>query len=439
MVGELVKLTSLKTFVKVVLFVIIFVVLSVFIAFVLKDDTTSYSRVLTHEFYNQKNIDILFCGASHVSHGMDPRIADKEFGRNTFNTGTPNQGIHGTYAIIRQAIKSYKISRIYVETDFAVACRDGKKHAGMGKSDFIVLSFLQDFFIKRDFIFENSSHDTLLNAFLPIGKDKLMTLSPKKVFHKIKSLITGEYFKYEYKTPDAGYAGKGCVLDYEKIKEGSFSNDYFEPPFKPISNYWKSYIEKIIKLCAENEVEIVFYAMPCSDFYLHEKGDYNIFYSEMKNYINSLGFEYYDFNLCKEEFSMNDDDYFDDNHLNINGIDKFSRFSCDFFTGKISAKDMFYSSYAQKTQNQKQKIYGLLIIKTEDGKSFEIIPMTNINDKDSITYDISIQNLNGINELAKNTKETKVALPKGTSGKILVKSYVNGILNNSVKENYVAL
>ena len=179
--------------------------------------------------------------------------------------------------------------------------------------------------------------------------------------------------------------------------------------------------------------------MPCSDFYLHEKGDYNIFYSEMKNYINSLGFEYYDFNLCKEEFSMNDDDYFDDNHLNINGIDKFSRFSCDFFTGKISAKDMFYSSYAQKTQNQKQKIYGLLIIKTEDGKSFEIIPMTNINDKDSITYDISIQNLNGINELAKNTKETKFALPKGTSGKILVKSYVNGILNNSVKENYVAL
>ena len=100
---------------------------------------------------------------------------------------------------------------------------------------------------------------------------------------------------------------------------------------------------------------------------------------------------------------------------------------------------MFYSSYAQKTQNQKQKIYGLLIIKTEDGKSFEIIPMTNINDKDSITYDISIQNLNGINELAKNTKETKFALPKGTSGKILVKSYVNGILNNSVKENYVAL
>ena len=80
-----------------------------------------------------------------------------------------------------------------------------------------------------------------------------------------------------------------------------------------------------------------------------------------------------------------------------------------------------------------------MVIKTEDGKSFEIIPMTNINDKDSITYDISIQNLNGINELAKNTKETKVALPKGTSGKILVKSYVNGILNNSVKENYVAL
>ena len=37
---------------------------------------------MAHEFYRQNNIDILFCGASHVSHGMDPRISDKEFGEN---------------------------------------------------------------------------------------------------------------------------------------------------------------------------------------------------------------------------------------------------------------------------------------------------------------------------------------------------------------------
>ena len=430
---------SLKVFIKIILFVFIFIILSFFTAFVLKDDANSYSRVLIHEFYNQKNIDILFCGASHVSHGMNPDIADKEFGKSIFNTGTPSQGINGTYAIIRQALKSYKISRIYLETDFAVACRDGRKKAGMGKSDFIVQSFLRNFFIKKDFIFENSSPNTLLNAVLPIGKDKLMTLSPKKVFLKLKTIINGDYFKYEYKMEKAGYAGKGCVLNYEKIENGSFSNDYFEPPFKSISDYWKNYVEKIIKLCEESDVEIIFYSMPCSDFYLHEKGDYNIFYNEMKKYITSLGFEYYDFNLCKEEFSMNDEDYFDDNHLNINGIDKFSRFFCDFFTGRISYENMFYSSYAEKIGNQEQKIYGLLIIKNDKENSFEIIPMTNIyvKEKSSITYDVSIKNSAGMTVLAEKTEKTVFELPLGTSGNIFIKSYINGVFNNSVKENYV--
>ena len=67
---------------KVLLFIVFFFILSFFTAFILKDDTTSYSRVLSHEFYNQENIDILFCGASHVSHGMNPKIADAAFGKN---------------------------------------------------------------------------------------------------------------------------------------------------------------------------------------------------------------------------------------------------------------------------------------------------------------------------------------------------------------------
>ena len=427
-----------KIALKILLFTVVFFVLSFFIAFLLKDDTTSYSRVLSHEFYNQKNIDILFCGASHVSHGMNPTIADVEFCKNTFNTGTPSQGINGTYAIIRQALKTYKISKIFLETDFAVACTNGSLHSGMGKSDFIVQSFLRDLSIKRDFILENSSPGNIFNAVLPIGKDKMMTVSPKRVFLRLKSIITREYFKYEYKKSDAGYAGKGCVLDYDKIENGTFSNDSFEPPFLPISDYWKHYIEKIIKLCKENNVELIFYSMPCSDFYLHEKGDYNIFYEEMKSYINSLGFDYYDFNLLRQDFSFCDEDYFDDNHLNIYGIKKFSRYFCNFFTGKFTSEEMFYSSYKEKIENQAPIIYGLLIIKSENGRTFEIIPMTNIKNRQSITYDVSIKNLEGEKILAQNTVKTNFSLPEKSSGSILVKSYVDGVLQNSVKENYVS-
>ncbi len=428
------KLKVLKVF----LFVSFFFVLSFICAFLFKDDTNSYSRALAHEFYRQNNIDILFCGASHVSHGMDPRISDKEFGENTFNAGTPSQGINGTYAVIRQALKSYKVSKIYLETDFAIACREPELPLKMGKSDFIVQSFLKDPAIKFQFIKENSSSGNILNAFLPIGKDKLMTLSPKKFILKLKSVLTGNYFKYTYGSKDSGYAGKGCVLDYEQIENGTFSNDKFEAPFKPVASYWKKYVERITELCKENNVELVFYSMPGSDFYLHEKGDYDIFYNEMNSFINGLGYDYYDFNLCKPKFQMEDSDYSDDNHLNAKGIEKFSHIFCNFFTGKVSKDNMFYSSYKEKTNSQEHKIYGLLVIKSENGGSFEIIPMTNISDKSIITYDVSIQNLSGNEILAEKTGKTVFSLPSGTSGKIFVKSYVNGLLNNSVKENYTA-
>ena len=139
------KLKHIKLAAKIIVFITLFFLMSCALSLLLKDDLNSYSRTLTHEFYNQENIDILICGASHVSHGIDSRIADKEFNFNTFNAGTPSQGINGTYAIIQQAIKSYKISKIYLECDFAVTSREGYVHSGMGKSDFIVSGFLIDF------------------------------------------------------------------------------------------------------------------------------------------------------------------------------------------------------------------------------------------------------------------------------------------------------
>ena len=70
---------------KIILFVVVFFLFTLPVAFILKDDVNSYSRVLTHEFYSQKNIDIIFCGASHVSHGIDSRISDLKFDKNTFS------------------------------------------------------------------------------------------------------------------------------------------------------------------------------------------------------------------------------------------------------------------------------------------------------------------------------------------------------------------
>lgn len=59
-----------------------------------------------------------------------------------------------------------------------------------------------------------------------------MTLNPKSVGCKIKYLLIGEYFRFQYSDDDLEYVRKGCVLDLEQIPDGGFCNYYKESQIK---------------------------------------------------------------------------------------------------------------------------------------------------------------------------------------------------------------
>ena len=313
--------------IKSVLFIGAFFFLTVFIAFFLKDDVNSYARMLFHEFYAQERIDYLLCGASHISHGLEATVARKHFQKEIFNAGTPSQKIDGTYAILQQAVKRYKIEKVFLELDFAITTDDAFAERTGFKAEYIVASGIKDFAIKTDYLLHCSSPAYYLNSFLPIGKDKLLTANPAKILKKIKSVVSGEYFKYIYEDDESEYAGRGCVLDLEEIPNGGFSNDEREGRIavEKISDDWKNTIDNIIALCKENGIELILYSMPGSDFYLNERGNYDEYYAFCRDFARERGFTYYDFNLAKSEIlSLEDSDYHDDNHLSKKGVYKWT-------------------------------------------------------------------------------------------------------------------
>ncbi len=265
---------------------LIFFIFTIPIAFILKDDANSYARVLFHEFYNQDKIDYLVCGASHVSHGVEANNASQKLGKAVFNAGTPSQKIDGTYAILRQAVKLYKIEKVE-------------------------------------------------------------------------------------------YAGKGCVLDLEEIPDGGFSNDSKEGKINvsEVSEDWKDTIDKIIALCRENDIELILFSMPCSDFYLNERGNYDEYYSFCRDFTAEKGFSYYDFNLARPEIlSLTDSDFRDDNHFCKKGVYVWTNAFCDFFGSKYKEENAlekyFYSSFAQKMAEMPEKIFGLYMPKIRFKRSF---------------------------------------------------------------------
>lgn len=430
---------------KILIFTVLFLILTIPVAFLLKDDTKSYSRALFHEFYEQKNIDYLICGASHVSHGLEANVASQKLGKNVFNTGTSQQQIDGTLAIINQTLKLYKPEKIFLELDFAITCGKSFSSRTGFSSEYIVASGIKDFSIKSDYLLHCSKPKYYPNAFLPIGKDKMLTLNPKKIFLKLKSIFSGEYFKYTYSDEKFEYAGKGCVLDSDEIKDGTFSDYQKESKIdvKGISDDWKVTVDKIIDVCKKNGVELIFYSMPGSDFYLNQRGNYDEYYDFCRDFFAERGFSYYDFNLARPDIlSLLDSDFVDDNHLSKKGIYKWTDVFCDFFASKYreenSLEKYFYSSYAQKMQEMDERIFGLYVIECDDRKSLEIIPVKNHVDSSKITFDVYALCDGETITLAEKSTDTIFPLPDGKSGKIRAISYIDGVKQNDCVENFAS-
>lgn len=435
---------SKRFLLKLVLFISIFFSITAFLSLFLINDLNTYTRVLMHEFYSQKNIDVLFCGASHVSHGINPKVADKILGLDTFNSGTPNQGLDGTYTLLREAERLYSLKSVFVELDFATAATAPYSKSESSKSNFLVSHYLKNPKAKLDYILSSTSPKYYLNSFLPIGKDKLIDLNPLSVLAMAKSRFTGEYFKYSYKKSDSEYAGKGCVLDDDAVKEGSFWSGPVKPIYvSAIDSEWKETIVKIIKLCKKKNISLAFYQNPSTDFYLVEKQTYDDYISLIKNLLSEYNVPYYDFSLIKSEYlQLADSDFADDNHLNRQGIDKFTKLFCNFYTATEQEKEtMFYSSLAEKHSAQSPRIYGLIIDENKDEGFFTLKPVFNRRDTSLVSYDVFAYDSTSGNEIlvAEKSGECKFYYPSKMSGIIKITSYYNGVVQNFVEKYFTAL
>ena len=416
-------------FVKFIVFIAIFYVLCTLVAFLLCDEEGSYSRIFMKEMYEAKRIDTVFLGASHVSHGVLPSLLDELTGEETFCLGSAGQKMEATYALLQQASKIHTIKRAFLELDFAEACTTEIKDKTGFKADYSIAKQLRDPKIKIEYLLNLSSPAYYINSFLPIGKDKHMTLHPSALLFRWKSFFNGDYFSYVYKDDDDEYGAKGCLMDLRLVPNGSFVNDHDEGRIKTenFSNDWKKYVDKIIALCKEKNIALTMYSMPCSDYYLAEKGNYDEYYSLVKDFCASRGFDYYDFNLAKENYlSLEDSDFHDDNHFSKQGVYKWTRLvSQCFFTNPEMLNDMFYSSYNEKISHQEPKIYGLVIYTSPDKKEIEIVPMKNFTSTEHISYEVYAL-VNGKETLIKRGGGTSIQLPDKVSGKLRVRSFIKG-------------
>lgn len=306
--------------VRVLLFILILVVGLCGANYLFCDNTTSYTRIMMHEMYNSDNIDIVFVGTSHVYRGIDPKITDGVFGRNTFNAGTSSQFMDGSYYILNEIAKTNQVETVYLDIYFGVTNRKSS-----GYATYIISDYMKFSLDKYEFVINSGGVYALFNTFFPFRH--LMSTNPIDTVAK-KSTEAYRQYQYDYVTfENEEYRGKGFVYSNEVVQKNTF-----EPSSADMMNeYARDYLDQIVELCEKNNINLVLVTLLMMPEYIQSIDNYDEYETSIEDYATEHELKYYDFNSQYSSVLDLKDEYFKDaDHMNGEGAEYFTRVFAEF-------------------------------------------------------------------------------------------------------------
>jgi len=357
--------------IKAVCFGSLLIILVKFVNYYLYDDNT-YTRVMMHELYNQRNIDVCISGASSAYRHFNPGIWDTVLQSDTFNVGSSAQRPESSYYVLKEIFNQYKPK--YVIYSISAFMFTQYSRWDSPTKDYILFDYMPVSLNKVIYglrVFKGN----LVNGFIEFSRnrnnDLMDTLTKVK---KVKDKNTYKSFSYQvYDDSDEilhpkGYvsAGRHLVIgEVGKLNTVQF-RDY------ELRSVDVEYMLKIADLCRDNDCELIIVVPPMHYGSMANYYDYQEVVDFNRNIADSIGAPIFDFSLAKHDFfSMKDSYYYDWAHMSGDGADFFSTVCSEFIKRYISGEeinndDYFYKSY-QELLEDTPWIYNAWIVKDENG------------------------------------------------------------------------
>ena len=154
-----------------------------------------------------------------------------------------------------------------------------------------------------------------------LPEEKFITyVFPLLRFHSRWSELKEEDFKYIFNKPivsQSGYLVNKGVQPVDKVPTGKPLADYNLPEIS------YTYLDKMVKLCKENDVELILMKAPLLYPYWYKEWD-----EQIKNYAKKNGLTYINYLNLTDEVGIDytKDTYDGGLHLNVYGAEKMSRY-----------------------------------------------------------------------------------------------------------------
>ena len=336
----------------------------------------SYTRIQFHDLYteygkNGKNMDLLFIGTSHAYRSFDTEVFEDVLDVETYNFVTSGQTICGSYYLLKEILKTNHPNKVVFELTYT-CFRDKEQNPIQG----VILSqYMKPSLNKWDYIFHEMGVENAVYSIVPAYAYRENLMKKPVLSSFLRDKASEEYINYDLKCTKSDYEWmekKGFVYTNKVLPKREIGKmdpeGWDETLLNPV---YIDYLYRIIDLCDEKNIELVFVTAPSPKAALLELGNYD----EVCEYFNKIAqkkhIPYYNFNLLKPNvLSFEDEDFFDTTHLNGEGAKKLSRLLAGIFKKKkkdnLILSDYFYKTWGEQKQNVDYITNVFMTVKADD-------------------------------------------------------------------------
>lgn len=313
-----------KQLFSVVIFIIIgillfYIVNIVFLPeWVTNDGATLSTRGIYEEEKN--SLDVVFVGSSNIYNGVSPLEIWEETGITSYSYASPEQKIWLSYYAIEEVLTLQNPKIIMLDVNEAFAD-----------------DYLEEDNIRK--LLDNmklgkAKLDAINDEMLDYGmQDKLSYLFPIIRYHTRWNSLNKKDFKKLFYQYDSTY--KGYVLS-KRITAFTGNTKYLEytEDTTQIQEVAKSYLDKIVELCKENNTELILIDMPSPNSWSYPR------HKAISDYADSKEIQFLELN-CVDDIGIdwNTDTQDKGWHLNIYGASKVSRYIAKYLQENYDFED----------------------------------------------------------------------------------------------------
>lgn len=283
----------------------------------------AFDRYRWEEFYQLPegdSVDILFLGSSHAYRGFDPQLLQDWWGIRSFNLGSSGQTPLTSLHVLQNAMQHQLPKLVVMELYFYTFLEADQLNNGGN-------NWLQ---LKNS----TAKWSFLWQAFDPYEMSAL-TLLPILRRKNALPYVLRKYLRGDDHLDYAGaYKGSGYVERSEQISGESLRSPDLYDQLKLAQNWalpkHEKAIQEIAKLCAEAGIELRFISSPMPQITVQKIQDQPRIDSYLQELTSKVGAEYRNDTQNPELGLVDSLHFFDNNHLNAEGVKIWNRQLLDF-------------------------------------------------------------------------------------------------------------